>query len=108
MSKKIKKAQQRVEEIKKELLTIGPMRPGKLSPQKRKNKKGEYYGSYWQISYTYGGKSHSHYVPEELVAQIKKQTDEYQRFKDLTEEWIKMELLLSQFFLDQAKLRMKN
>lgn len=108
MSKKILKAQQRVEEIKNKLLDIGPMRPGKLSPQKRKDKDGKYYGEYWQISYTYKGKSHSHYVPESLVKQIEEQTKEYRRFKELTEEWVENELILRQFFLEEAKKRLKN
>jgi hypothetical protein len=108
MSKKILKSQQRIEEIKKELQTIGPMRPGKLSPQKRKNKDGKYYGSYWQISYTHEGKSHSHYVPEGLVPKIEEQTTEYRRFKALTEEWVKKEIEVCQFFLDEAKKRARD
>ena len=103
MNRKILKAQQRVMEIKKELMNIGPMRPGRLSPQKRKDKDGRYYGSYWQISYTYKGKSHSQYVPESLVKKIEEQTIEYRRFKELAEEWVKNELILSQFFLEEAK-----
>lgn len=108
MSKNIQKTQKRVEEIKKELQTIGPMRPGKLSPQKRKNKNGEYYGSYWQISYTHAGKSHSHYVPDELVPKVEEQTKEYRRFKALVDEWVENEIILCQFFLGEAKKRLKS
>lgn len=108
MNKKILKAQQRIEEIKKKLLNIGPMRPGKLSPQKRKDKDGKYYGSYWQISYTHKGKSHSYYVPESLVKKIEEQTKEYRRFKDLTEQWIENEIILNQFFLEEAKKSLRN
>ena len=107
MSKKIIRAQQRIEAIKKELLTIGAMRPGRLSPQKRKNKEGKYYGSYWQISYTHLGKSHSHYVPDQLVKQVKAQTDEYRKLKALTEEWVEHEIIVNQFFLEEAKKKLK-
>ena len=84
------------------------MRPGRLSPQKRKDKDGKDYGAYWQISYTHLGKSHSHYVPEKLVKQIEAQTAEYRRFKKLTEEWVEMEIILCQFFLEEAKKKLKN
>lgn len=107
MSKQVSKAQRRIEEIKKELLTIGAMRPGKLSPQKRKNKEGKYYGSYWQISYTHNGKSHSHYVPDPLVKQVEAQAEEYRRFKALVEEWVENEIVVNQFFLDEAKKKLK-
>jgi hypothetical protein len=107
MSKKIAKAQQRIEEIKKELLALEAFRPGKLSPQKRKNKEGEYYGSYWQLSYTHLGKSHSHYVPDALIKQVEKQTDEYRRFRALVEDWIENEIIVNQFFLQEAKKKLK-
>ena len=108
MSKQISKTQRRVEEIKKEIQSIGPMRPGRLSPQKRKNKDGKYYGSYWQISYTHAGKSHSHYVPEELVPKVEQQTKEYRRFRELVDEWVEKEIVLCQFFLEEAKKRLKD
>lgn len=53
MNKQIEKAQQRIEKIKKELLKVGPMRPGRLSQQKRKDRNGNLYGNYWQLGYTY-------------------------------------------------------
>ncbi len=108
MNKKILKTQQRIEEIKKELQQIGPMRPGKLSPQKRKDKNGNYYGEYWQISFTHQGQSHSYYIPDSLVEAVEKQTSEYQRFKKLIDEWVEKEIIVNQFFLEEDKKKLKN
>jgi hypothetical protein len=108
MSNKIQKATKRIEKIKQELSGIGPMRPGKLSQQQRKNQKGDLYGSYWQISYTYKMKSRSHYVPEELVPDVKGQTEEYRRFKALIEEWVDLALSAAQEELIGAKKKLKN
>ncbi len=108
MSNKILQAKRRIVEIKKEMQSIGPMRPGKLSQQMRKNTKGEEYGSYWQLSYTYKMKSKTLYIPEELVPRVAAQNKELRRFKDLTEEWIDLALFLAQTELEEEKKKLKN
>ncbi len=107
MTKKIAKAQQRIEIIKKELSKIGPMRPGRLAQQKRKDRNGKPYGSYWQLGYTFKMKARSHYVPDELIETVRLQTDTYRRFKVLTEEWVELALLIAQFEFDMTKSRIK-
>ena len=108
MSNKILQVKKRINEIKKEMQSIGPMRPGKLSQQMRKNTKGEEYGSYWQLSYTYKMKSKTLYIPEELVKLVEKQNKEFRRFKDLTEEWINLALFIAQTELEEEKEKLKN
>jgi len=107
MSNEINK-KNRVDEIKRELRAIGPMRPGKLSQQIRKNKKGESYGSYWQLSYTYKMKSKSIYIPEELTKEVEAQNREFRRFKELMEEWIDLSLSLAQTELEKKREALKN
>jgi hypothetical protein len=108
MSKQIEKAQQRIMQIKKDLLAIGPMRPGRLAQQKRKNRNGKLYGSYWQLGYTYKMKSRSHYVPDNLFDTVREQTEAYRRFKSLTEEWLDLALMIAQHEFEQAKSDLKN
>lgn len=103
MSKKIQKAQRRIEEIKKELCGLGQMRPGKLSQQSRKDRNGKTYGAYWKLGYTYKMKVKSEYVPDELVEKIQTQNASFKRFKSLTEEWIGLALLIGQFETERAK-----
>jgi hypothetical protein len=103
MTKQIKKAQERIGKIKKELLEIGPMRPGRLAQQKRKDRNGNPYGSYWQLGYTFKMKARSHYVPDDLIETVRLQTDTYRRFRALTEEWIELALMIAQNEFEAAK-----
>jgi len=51
---KLKNIELQIDEIKRELLTIGEMRPGSLTRQRRK---GCATGEYYQLSYTHRMKS---------------------------------------------------
>ena len=73
----------RIEKIKKALVDLGDMRPGSLSTQTR-----SWGGQYGQLSYTHLGKGHTEYVPPERVKEVKRQIDNYRKFKDLTQEWV--------------------
>ena len=107
MDKK-QKAQHRIDKIKNELFEIGPMRPGKLSRQKRKDRNGKLYGEYWQLGYSYKMKSRSHYIPDDLVEVVQAQNLTYRKFKKLTEEWIDLALLIAENDLARAKKKTKN
>jgi hypothetical protein len=73
----------RIEKIKKTLADLGDMRPGSLSTQTR-----SWGGQYGQLSYTHLGKGHTEYVPPERVKEVKRQIDNYRKFKELTQEWV--------------------
>lgn len=64
--------QKRIAIIKKELLTIGEMRPGSLTRQYKdpKNRVGPYY----QLSYTHQMKSRTDYVPREALRELRTPT----------------------------------
>ncbi len=78
--------EKRIEKIKEEILTIGPMRPGSLTCQYKDPK--EKTGTYWQISYTRTMKSRSDYVRADSVEGVQKEVANYKRFKALTDEWV--------------------
>jgi hypothetical protein len=88
----------RIERIKKGLATVGPMRPGSLTRQYKDPKNQR--GAYWQISYTRAMKSHTEYVRQDCVADIRRQIAAYKRFKTLTELWIDLSI-------EASKLRMQ-
>jgi len=75
--------------IKKALEELGRMHPGSLSKQKR-SRGGEYY----QLSYSHGGKGHTMYIRPEDVADVTRELENYQKFRDLTRRWIKLEIEL--------------
>ena len=91
----------RIGRIKVALATIGPMRPGSLTRQFKDPKAKS--GPYWQISYTRAMKSHTEYVRQECVADIRRQIAVYKRFKTLTEQWIDLSIEASKLAMQIAK-----
>ncbi len=92
--------QKQINGIKKKLQEIGEMRPGYLSRQfvSQNDKKYPYY----QISYTYNMKSHTDYVKKEFVKDMKRQLNNYRRFKKLVKCWIDLAMIYSKLKLDIA------
>ena len=63
--KRIQPIEFRLQQIKRALLEIGPMRPGSLTRQYKDPQ--HHVGAYWQISYTRRMKSRTEYVRNEWV-----------------------------------------
>lgn len=91
----------RINKIKTELFEIVEMRPGALTEQF--HKRGDKQWPYWQLSYTHKNKSRTEYIRDGFVKQIKKETKEYGRFKNLINEWIDLSITLSKLKLQAAK-----
>ena len=81
--------ERRIAKIKQALMKVGDMRPGSLSTQTR-----SWGGQYCQLSYTHLGKGHTQYVPPERLKEVKRQIANYQKFKDLTQEWVTLAIEL--------------
>lgn len=102
MKTKIQKVEQEIASIKKEMYEIGDMRPGSLTKQMRKAK--EKYGAYWQLSYTYRGKGRTGYVRKEFVEQVKAETVNYKRYKQLADLLIKLSIEKSSLKMELCKI----
>jgi uncharacterized small protein (DUF1192 family) len=91
----------RIAAIQSELAQLGPMRPGCLSRQYRdpKLKKGPYY----QLSYTAQMKSRTEYIHPDLVPQIQQELAQYQRHRELNQEWVRLSIELSRLKIQQWK-----
>ena len=99
MSKKrIGQIEQRIDRIKRELVEIGPMRPGSLTRQYKEPQAKT--GAYWQISYTRQMKSRTEYVRREWVKELRSQIKTHKRFKRLVDQWIELGI-------EQSKLAMR-
>ena len=57
------------------------------------------------ISYTRAMKSHTEYVRQECVADVRRQIAAYKRFKTLTEQWIDVSIEASKLKMQIAKKR---
>ncbi len=104
-AKKNRPCQARVPEIKRALSTLGDIHPGSLSKQWnvcgkpdcrcKDPKHPRKHGPYYQISYTWRGKSHTVFVPENQAPEVKKQIVNYRRFRLLCQQWVDVALELA-------------
>ena len=88
----------KIEFIKTEIQKIGHMRPGSINEQFKDPK--EKTGSYYQLNYTHKMKTYTDYVRKAQVSNMKKETSEYKKLKEMIEEWIELSISAS-------KLRIK-
>jgi len=99
--KRLQEIERRIEGIKKELLEIGPMRPGSLTRQYKDPKQRT--GAYWQISYTRQMKSRTEYVRREWVKAVRHQIATHKRFKRLVDQWIDLSIKQSKLAMQIAE-----
>lgn len=92
-TKKINLLEKRIEKIMGKLASIGPMRPGSISKQYRDRQNQS--GAYYQLSYTHKMKSRTEHVWPDHVKALKKEIEEYRKFKELTTELIELSIELS-------------
>lgn len=102
MQAKSDQIEKKIEDIKRELSQLGPLRPGSLTCQYRIPK--EKVGPFWQLSYTHHMKSRTEYARPRFISQLKQQITTYKRFKKLTETWVDLAIEHSKL---QIKLAIK-
>ncbi len=105
--------EKKIEKIKHELLALGAMRSGSLSSQYASCQKPgcaymdpvtpKKHGPFYQLSYSFAGKSTTRFVRPGYVAKIKKELATYKRFRKLTQDWVSLSITLSQMKLEEAR-----
>jgi hypothetical protein len=105
--------EKRIDEIRRRLQAIGPMRPGSLSEQYTVcGKKGcrcadpkppRKHGPYYQLSYVHQGKSTTQFIRAPFVPEVKQQLASYKRFRQLVDEWVDLALRHSRLRLEELK-----
>jgi hypothetical protein len=102
----------RIEHIKAELTTLGPLRPGTLSQQynvcgtpgcRCKHDPPQKHGPYSQLSYTWRARSRSEFVREDEIGQVEEQLRNYARLRDLIEQWIDAGIALARLEREQRR-----
>ena len=105
--------QHQIEAVKKQLAELGSMHPGSLSEQYnicgnpgcrcKDPKDPQRHGPYYQLSYTWRGKSSTRFVRQEGVAKMREKVSNYKRFRELVNECVDLSLELEQAERAQAK-----
>jgi hypothetical protein len=97
MSTQLRQVEAKIVAVKRQLLALGPMRPGSISQQYRQPKSKR--RPFFQISYTHHMRSHSEYVRPEHLAALRRETTNFKRFKRLVQRWIDLALSASKLRL---------
>jgi hypothetical protein len=96
-NRSIMSLQRRIETLKRDLVALGPVRPGTLSQQysvcgtpgcRCQADPPKKHGPYYQLSYTWRGKSRTRFVREPELAQVRQELANYERLHALLAEWI--------------------
>jgi Family of unknown function (DUF6788) len=104
MAVTIETLERRIQKIKQTIGELGDLRPGTLSQQynvcgqphcRCKASPPVKHGPYYQISFKWHGKSSSHFVREEDLAEVQQQLGNYRRLRELVDEWITLSAELS-------------
>jgi len=102
----------RIDRIKAELTTLGPLRPGTLSQQynvcgtpgcRCKDDPPQKHGPYPQLSYTWHARSRSEFVREAEIPQLQEQLRNYARLRTLVDEWIDAAIQLARLEREQRR-----
>ena len=95
--------ERRIEATQHRLTHLGPMHPGSLGEQYnvcgkaacrcKDPKKPQKHGPYYQLSYTWRGRSTTRFVRPERVEGMQRKVANYKRFRELVNEWVDLVLI---------------
>ena len=112
MASRSKSLDQRIQKIKQRIAALGDLRPGVLSPQynvcgnppcRCKATPPIKHGPYYQLSFTWKGKSSTRFVRDQERLQLEKQLDNYHRLRALIDEWVGLAAELSDLRLHEQR-----
>ena len=102
----IPQIERKIEHLKRKIAELGPMHPGSLSEQYnvcgksgcrcKDPKNPQKHGPYYQLSFTWRGKSRTRFVRAERLAGAREKIANYKRFRELTDEWVDLVVELEQ------------
>jgi hypothetical protein len=111
-TKGMRELRRRIGEIKRELLSLGDLRPGSISQQYNvcgtpgcqcKASPPKRHGPYYQLGWTRKGKSTTRFVRPELLSEVREETDNYERLQKLVDRWIELSIDLCDTKLKRAR-----
>lgn len=90
--------ERRIDQVRKELLALGPLHPGTISKQYnvcgnpgcrcKDPKQPQKHGPYYQLSFTWQGKGSTRFLRPEQVEAMRRKVANYKRLRALVNEWV--------------------
>jgi len=112
MNKKEQSLRRRIQKIKKELDSLGDLRPGSLSKQfnvcgkidcRCKMDPPKRHGPYYQLGWTRKRKSTTRFVRSQKLPEVRRQLKNYKRLQSLVDQWIDLSIQLCELNLRQVE-----
>jgi hypothetical protein len=99
---KTTRIQRQIQRLKQQLTELGPMHPGSLGQQYnvcgkpdcrcKDPRHPQKHGPYYQLSFSWRGKSTTRFVRPEQVTEMRQKVASYKRFRELVNEWVDLEI----------------
>jgi hypothetical protein len=95
----MKSLEKQILKIKQQIIQIGDLRPGKITPQynvcgkagcKCKENPPQKHGPYYQLNYTRKGKKYTFFVKKEDLEITQGQLKNFEKLKQLVDQWIEL------------------
>jgi hypothetical protein len=94
--------QRRIAQVQRQLRALGPLHPGSISEQYnvcgqpgchcKDPKNPQKHGPYYQLSFTWGGKSSTRFLRPAQVEPMRQKVANYKRLRELMNEWVSLEV----------------
>jgi len=105
--------ERQIQRLKQQLTALGPMHPGSLSQQYnvcgkpdcrcKDPRHPQKHGPYYQLSFSWRGKSTTRFVRPEQLRAMRQKVARYQRFRELVNAWVDLEVAREQAERTQEK-----
>ena len=105
--------QRYIARLQRQLLELGSLHPGSISEQYnvcgtpgcqcKDPKKPRKHGPYYQLSFTWRGKSSTRFVRPESVAEMRQKVANYKRLRELVNQWVELAVELERAKRAEAK-----
>jgi len=92
--------QRRIAQLQRQLLELGPLHPGSISEQYnvcgqpgcrcKDPQKPQKHGPYYQLSFTWQGKSSTRFLRPEQVKPMRQKVANYKQLRELMNEWVSL------------------
>jgi len=92
--------QRRIAQLQRQLLALGPLHPGSISEQYnvcgqpgcrcKDPHQPQKHGPYYQLSFTWQGKSSTRFLRPEQVEPMRQKVANYKRLREVMKEWVSL------------------
>jgi hypothetical protein len=105
--------QRRIAQLQRQLLALGPLHPGSISEQYnvcgqpgcrcKDPHQPQKHGPYYQLSFTWQGKSSTRFLRPEQVESMRQKVANYKRLRELMNEWVSLGVELERAAREKEK-----